>query len=291
LARKWNCVLLLDEADVFLGTRVDGNIAQNSLVSGMPSPAQYLSLVTSHVIILTWLVLEVFLRALEYYSGILILTTNRVGSFDEAIKSRVHCALYYPPLDKDQTIKIWQMNIKSLQERNETAEPSQRIRFDPTEIEEFARHHWRKGKRENRWNGRQIKNAFQTAVALADYDTLAKIDDEGIPNGATFLERHHFEKVAEASEHFDMYLEKTRMSDHQRARDGAIREDNITFIPDGDSDSDDETESEMEIKKKKKKGSKKSSAKKRKSSKSKKKQKEEYDEESTEESESEESTS
>jgi hypothetical protein len=34
LARKWNCVLLLDEADVFLSARVAGNIAQNSLVSG-----------------------------------------------------------------------------------------------------------------------------------------------------------------------------------------------------------------------------------------------------------------
>lgn len=34
LARKWNCVLLLDEADVFLSSRVTGNIQQNSLVSG-----------------------------------------------------------------------------------------------------------------------------------------------------------------------------------------------------------------------------------------------------------------
>lgn len=34
LARKWNCVLLLDEADVFLSSRVAGNIQQNSLVSG-----------------------------------------------------------------------------------------------------------------------------------------------------------------------------------------------------------------------------------------------------------------
>jgi len=34
LARKWDCVLLLDEADVFLSARVEGNIRQNSLVSG-----------------------------------------------------------------------------------------------------------------------------------------------------------------------------------------------------------------------------------------------------------------
>lgn len=34
LARKWDCVLLLDEADVFLSTREYGNIRQSSLVSG-----------------------------------------------------------------------------------------------------------------------------------------------------------------------------------------------------------------------------------------------------------------
>lgn len=34
LARQWNCVLLLDEADVFLSTRLAGNLKQNSLVSG-----------------------------------------------------------------------------------------------------------------------------------------------------------------------------------------------------------------------------------------------------------------
>lgn len=35
LARKWGCVLLLDEADVFLGERMKGDHAQNSFVSGI----------------------------------------------------------------------------------------------------------------------------------------------------------------------------------------------------------------------------------------------------------------
>jgi hypothetical protein len=39
--------------------------------------------------------LIVFLRVLEYYSGILFLTTNRVGIMDEAFKSRIHVSLYY----------------------------------------------------------------------------------------------------------------------------------------------------------------------------------------------------
>ena len=35
LARKWECVLLLDEADVFLGTREKGDLRQIMLASGM----------------------------------------------------------------------------------------------------------------------------------------------------------------------------------------------------------------------------------------------------------------
>lgn len=43
--------------------------------------------------------LVVFLRTLEYYAGILFLTTNRVALFDDAFKSRIHMSLYYPALD------------------------------------------------------------------------------------------------------------------------------------------------------------------------------------------------
>lgn len=213
LARKWDCVLLLDEADVFLSTRDSGNIRQSSLVSGKHLTCvdiqEFCSLTS----------LQSSLE-LEYYSGILILTTNRVGSFDEAIKSRVHCALYYPLLDKAQTFKIWQMNLKSLEERNSCLDQKHRIQFSHKEIEEFARLHWKTGNSSNRWNGRQIKNAFQTAVALADWDN---IEHQG-PNGP-ILKQDHFKKVAEASEHFDKYLKNTRRSDQDKARENETRND------------------------------------------------------------------
>jgi SpoVK/Ycf46/Vps4 family AAA+-type ATPase len=60
----WHCVVLLDEADVFLEERTPTDLQRNALVS-------------------------VFLRTLEYFEGILILTSNRVGTFDEAFKSRL----------------------------------------------------------------------------------------------------------------------------------------------------------------------------------------------------------
>lgn len=52
-------------------------------------------------------VFQVFLRVLEYFDGVLILTTNRVGRFDEAFKSRIQLALGYPNLDEEQREQIW----------------------------------------------------------------------------------------------------------------------------------------------------------------------------------------
>lgn len=59
----WGAVLLIDEADVFLEQRSLNDVARNAMVS-------------------------VFLRALEYHSGVLFLTTNRVHTVDPAFQSR-----------------------------------------------------------------------------------------------------------------------------------------------------------------------------------------------------------
>ncbi|OBT83812.1 hypothetical protein VE02_05515 [Pseudogymnoascus sp. 03VT05] len=83
LGRIWNRVLLFDEADVFLEERTLFDLPRNSLVS-------------------------VFLRILEYYEGILILTSNRVGTFDEAFKSRIQVAIHYKDLTRISKKKIWQ---------------------------------------------------------------------------------------------------------------------------------------------------------------------------------------
>ncbi|RPA80642.1 hypothetical protein BJ508DRAFT_415312 [Ascobolus immersus RN42] len=208
LARKWGCVLLLDEADVFLAERTKGDIKQNSLVS-------------------------VFLRVLEYYAGILILTTNRVGELDEAIKSRIHLSLYYPPLNRSNTLDIWEINLKRLKRQNDMPGVKTRITFEKSEILEFARQHWSLG---NRWNGRQIKNAFQTAAALADWDYRKGVrprrytaSDDSVQESdrqkGPVLERHHFKKVAKASAHFEKYLVSVRNTDQYRTRYAELRDD------------------------------------------------------------------
>jgi SpoVK/Ycf46/Vps4 family AAA+-type ATPase len=80
-AEEWKAVLLLDEADVFLRRRSLDHARD------------------AHV--------TMFLRMLEYYRGILFLTTNRVNDFDEAMQSRVDLPLRYPDLNKDTRKTIW----------------------------------------------------------------------------------------------------------------------------------------------------------------------------------------
>ncbi|KAI1203676.1 hypothetical protein F5X97DRAFT_318327 [Nemania serpens] len=46
--------------------------------------------------------------------GILFLTANQVGTCDKSFKSRIHVSLYYPPLNRDQTIEVFKVNIRKL---------------------------------------------------------------------------------------------------------------------------------------------------------------------------------
>ena len=207
LAELWDCVLLLDEADVFLAQRTKYDVKRNSLVS-------------------------VFLRVLEYFTGILFLTTNRVGAFDEAFKSRIHVSLYYPPLDWTQTQAIWYMHMKRLMEKK--ARKGVILHIDEARILAFARKHYivTTPKKAN-WNGRQIRNAFQTATALAEYEAH---DYKSARNKATSSEQatprklelkiDHFDKVAWASFEFDKYLSRTRaLTDTELAFQNAERTD------------------------------------------------------------------
>lgn len=174
LAQLWNCVLLLDEADIFLAQRNENDIARNAMVS-------------------------VFLRVLEYYEGVLFLTTNRVGVFDEAFKSRIHLPLYYPSLEWKYTQKIWHTHLKKL-------EQSKLIEVDVDDILAYAENFFeRQSARDSKigpvWNGRQIRNAFQSVVALAGYKTQS--DSEG---RRIRIDREHFERVSKVSNEFNHYI-------------------------------------------------------------------------------------
>ncbi|KAF6814687.1 AAA family [Colletotrichum sojae] len=229
LAHLWDCVLLLDEADIFLAKRDTFNLKRNALVS-------------------------VFLRVLEYYSGILFLTTNRVGIIDEAFKSRIHISLYYEPLSRQQTIEIFRVNIRKLRGMEDTKEKllggdqkeqqqHPRLRIKATSIIDYAGQHYDmyEDAPHLRWNGRQIRNAFQIASSLAHYNirsrgsisqpnladtTAGGASDE--PVAYPVLDAKQFDKVAEAVERFGQYLDETKAkTDADQARIENVRADHV----------------------------------------------------------------
>jgi hypothetical protein len=74
----------------------------------------------------------VFLRVLEYYEGILILTSIRVGTFDEAFQSRIQLSLHYEPLTESQRITIW----KNFLRRLKTPEQEEQARINAADVGE-----------------------------------------------------------------------------------------------------------------------------------------------------------
>ncbi|KAK7990084.1 hypothetical protein PG989_010399 [Apiospora arundinis] len=204
LGKAWGCIVLIDEAEVFLEQRSLDNLERNALVS-------------------------VFLRVLEYYEGILILTSNRVGTFDEAFKSRILLSLHYENLSEGQRTKIWKNMFRRLEDIGSGStshedgvsaitEPGSRKRkarddepntvgidFDEVNcyITELAKHEL---------NGRQIRNVITTARQLATFRN-------------TPMRYEHLQHVISVSGKFDTYLKKLQegFSDDQIARDEGFR--------------------------------------------------------------------
>jgi len=155
IAHSWGAVLLLDEADVFLEKREVHDIHRNALVS-------------------------IFLRLLEYFQGILFLTTNRVATFDEAFSSRIHLPLKYDHLTAQAKRAVWKQFIELVRKKDDASVAN----FSEYELDLLSRH---------QLNGRQIKNAVRTAQALALKEQ-------------TVLSMEHVRKVLDVSEDFDRDL-------------------------------------------------------------------------------------
>lgn len=127
MASTWNAVLLIDEADIFLERRSLHDMERNSLVS-------------------------IFLRVLEYYQGILFLTSNRVATFDDAFKSRIHVPLKYSSLTMENRKQVWKNFLGNM--------ASEGMEMDDEGYHSLAKADI---------NGRQIKNVIRTAKSLAQF--------------------------------------------------------------------------------------------------------------------------
>ncbi|KAK4170737.1 hypothetical protein QBC36DRAFT_370620 [Triangularia setosa] len=211
LAEKWGAVMLIDEADVYLERRVVSDLERNSLVLDMCySP-------------------KLFLRCIEYHRGILFLTTNFVGHFDDAFISRIHVVIEYDPLSEDDRRQIWtQFFDKLTDERDDfivTGRAKHYVLEDDT-IKKFE------------WNDREIRNgwslqtflcrracvrgltvtamiAFQIAVALAEFRFLQKTDKS--KHDCPTLDQKDFEQVSDMTRPFKEYLHGLQGLDERKA--------------------------------------------------------------------------
>ena len=132
-AVTWGAILLLDEADIFLQDRDMQSLKRNALVS-------------------------IFLRTLDYFSGILFLTTNRVTTFDQAFQSRIHVTLGVPALDQTRRVQVWDIFVDDLAAKAAITPERHTL------LKQLVRERWSK----QRLNGRQIRNAMRTALVLAE---------------------------------------------------------------------------------------------------------------------------
>lgn len=163
-AAIWKAIVLIDEADVFLEERKDSQIEQNNYVA-------------------------VFLKQLEYYQGILFLTSNRVGVFDRAIRSRIHLALQYEVPDKERRRLLWRQHIERLTDsRLDAALEGTLDKINESEM-----------------NGREISNSVTTAMTLANSEEKTLGPD-------------HLDAVVQVWEDFQQALDKIERTSKDDAK-------------------------------------------------------------------------
>ena len=86
LAVQVSAIVLIDEADTFLADR---RVAKNYMHSAIVS---------------------IFLRHLEYFPGVIFLTTNQETEVDDAVSSRA-ISLHFDPLNARSRTKIWENQL------------------------------------------------------------------------------------------------------------------------------------------------------------------------------------
>ncbi|KAI1503006.1 P-loop containing nucleoside triphosphate hydrolase protein [Biscogniauxia marginata] len=139
LCKRWRAILLVDEADVVMSKRESTDLHRSAIVA-------------------------VWLRTIEYFEGIIFLTTNLVKNIDSAFQSRIHLTIELPQLDSGKRALIWKEIIQLNNQVMDKNTWNQAV-FDTLGELEI--------------NGRVVKNLLRTAMYYArsrgEYTTLSPI--------------------------------------------------------------------------------------------------------------------
>lgn len=144
LAERWKCILLIDEADVYIRKR-DNDVQHNAIVATM-------------------------LQQIEYFNGILFMTTNRTEDVDEAILSRCSAILKYSLPTQEMALNLWKIFI----EQNHLTDKISDETISQV-VEKF-----------NTIAGRDIRNIISLVSKYSMGNKLNKIDFEVFKLCATF---------------------------------------------------------------------------------------------------------
>ncbi|KAL3467065.1 P-loop containing nucleoside triphosphate hydrolase protein [Aspergillus heterothallicus] len=131
LGKTWDCIILLDDIDIFLEENTSSNIEQNAIVAAI-------------------------LRALDTYGGIIILTARYISKLNEAFRSRIRLAVHCPHPTSLQRQRIWRNLINNIKEFDQ-----HHIEFEDIESQMNVL-------AEINMTGRQIRNTITMARQLAN---------------------------------------------------------------------------------------------------------------------------
>ncbi|KAI1260384.1 hypothetical protein F5Y18DRAFT_405809 [Xylariaceae sp. FL1019] len=185
VASKWDAILLIDEADLFLEQRRDGDAARNGLAT-------------------------IFLRSMEYYTGVLFLTTNRPGHIDDSFISRITCPIAYRTLSVETKARITYKFVRKFEESSTIEVQKSAVNYLVENCQDF--------------NGRQIRNILQNAVAAAEVQQRferreASSKGKGKEDvDLIIVKRHHVKGAVERQHEFRTYLEGIKGGRDEPAR-------------------------------------------------------------------------
>lgn len=145
---------------------------------------------------------------MEYFKGLLFLTTNRVGQIDDAFISRIHIAIGYQALDAETRRKVWNGFFRKLV----------RDRAGKIQIAPDAKTWVLETTGETQLNGRDIRNALQTAITLAEFES--EEDPDYDPGLVTIVTKSHFQRVLEMCNRFRNYVSSIRREDEKKRAQG-----------------------------------------------------------------------
>ncbi|KAF7875282.1 hypothetical protein EAF04_002454 [Stromatinia cepivora] len=144
-ATKWNCIIAIPEAEgrfPLRKTPPDGDFGASGLL----------------------------LSELELFNGIVVLTTDNRDDVEEQVVRRMNVCLGSEFWNKDDNIQIWHKMLKKRGIHDAEDNVELKATFEKGAYSrwlQFIEGEYRMGKR---WNGMEINNYFDTALAMAEYD-------------------------------------------------------------------------------------------------------------------------